>query len=110
MTEFLYKIKVLFMKLFEKKYLQLPAGTNIEEVIKDDNIKRNEFKDKLRTVKNEEEKELIHKFENGKIDLKEMTGEILNKINNGYFLEINRSIKKIQVNLEKIKKLKLEVE
>ena len=110
MTEVLYKIKDLFMKLFEKKYLQLPAATYIEETIKVDNINRNAFKENLRILKNEDEKELIYKFESGEMNLKEMTGEIFKKINSRYFLEINRNIEKIQANLEKVKKLKFEVE
>ena len=110
MVEILYKIKEWFKKLFKKDNLQLPAGTIAKEIIKEENIQKNEFKDNLRTVENEEEKELIKKFENGEIAFKDLTEEILNKINNGYSFEINRNLEKIQMNMQMIKRLKIEVE
>jgi len=101
MIEILNKLKNWFMQLFRKNNLQLPPATSTEEIIKND-VKK-EFKDSLRTIENEEEKELIRKFESGEISFADITDEHLNKINNGYSLEINRNIEKIQKNIAELK-------
>ena len=89
MKEFLNKIKEWFKRKFKKNYILLDSGINEKQIFS------HEFKEKMRIMENEEELLLIKKFEKGEITCKELTSDILNKIDNGYSLRINRNIQNI---------------
>ena len=94
----IYKVIEWFKSLFKKRCLVLNAGTNIEYEENRVSQKKN-FKEELRTIESEEEKDLIKKFESGEMPFNEITEDILNKISKGYSLQIKR-------NMEIISKLK----
>ena len=71
---------------FKQKYLKGSIKMCKDEAESEvENIKEENFIDKIKIVKTKEEKELIEKFENGEIKLEEVSDEIFGLIINGYF-------------------------